>query len=599
MRRRGSAPTVADMSAGCYPRAKALVRPDSGGLSESDSTPSCRATSRVAPGEAGDVSAALARPDFYPDRPTRVEIRETHISWVFLAGDRAYKLKKPLVLPFLDYGTPERRHEMCREEVRLNRRLAPDLYLGVRSLAATPGGLELAEEDDPRAVDYVVEMRRYDEGSTLAAKLERGELRRSEVVSLGGVLARFHARARGVAVSEMPVLTVERRMTENFHELLGVVEQRAEVERVLALERFAHSFVAAHGQMLDARARRGLVREGHGDLRAEHVLLGETLQVVDCVEFEPGLRELDVADDLAFMVMDLVARGGHRFAQALVHSYRDAGGDPGEDRLVAFYAAYRALVRAKVALLRGVQQPPSSSERAHESAVARELLAIAERFAWQARLPLVIVVCGLPAAGKSHLARALAEKSGLRHLSSDVTRKRLAGIRPQQRAGDATYSAAFNRLTYAELGRHAAREASSRGGALVDATFRHRADRDIFADAFADAAPLLFVECCVPARVLAQRAAQRDIGPGRVSDASLSVVLRESSTWEPLDELVPEAHVTLRTDRPVEAQLEDLRALLDRRIGLLTTREPRTPVVREAPARVGGVIRPRHGRPTR
>jgi len=250
-----------------------------------------------------------------------------------------------------------------------------------------------------------------------------------------------------------------------------------------------------------------------------------------------------------------------------------AGGDPGEDRLIAFYAAYRALVRAKVALLRAAQHPASSGERAHESAVAPDLLGLAERFAWQARLPLVIVLCGVPTAGKSHLARALAETSRLPHLSSDVTRKRLARIRPQQRAGDAAYSSEFNRLTYAELGRRAARETSARGGALVDATFRHRADRDTFADAFADAAPLLFVECRAPARVLAERAAQRDSRRGRVSDASLSIVLRESSTWEPLDELPPEAHLTVRSDRPVEAQLEDLCALLDRRIGLLTTRE--------------------------
>ena len=545
---------------------------------------SSSAKSRIAaPVEAGDVCAALARPDFYPDRPARVEVRETHVSWVFLAGDRAYKLKKPLVLPFLDYGTPERRRDMCREEVRLNRRSAPDLYLGVRALAATSDGLELAEEDDPRAVDYVVEMRRYDEDSTLAAKLEGGELKRSDVIALGGVLARFHARARRVAASGMPVLAVERRVTENFHELLGIVEQRAEVEWVLALERFAHAFVAAHVQMLDARARRGLVREGHGDLRAEHVLLDDTLQIVDCIEFDRGLRELDVADDLAFLVMDLVARGGERFARALVHAYRDAGGDPGEDRLIAFYAAYRALVRAKVALLRAAQHPASSGVRAHESAVARDLLALAERFAWQARLPLVIVVCGVPAAGKSHLARALAETSRLPHLSSDVTRKRLAGIRPQQRAGKAVYSAEFNRLTYAELGRRAARETYARGGALVDATFRHRADRDTFADAFGDAAPLLFVECRAPARVLAERAAQRDSRRGRVSDASLSIVLRESSTWDPLDELPPEAHVTVRSDRPVEAQLEDLCALLDRRIGLLTTRKAHPRGVRETP----------------
>jgi len=527
---------------------------------------------RVALASGAEIRAAMARPDFYRDRPDRVDVCETHISWVFLAGDRAYKLKKPLVLPFLDYGTPERRREMCREEVRLNRRLAPDLYVGVRSVAEHGQGFELAAEDDPGAVDYLVEMRRYDQERTLAAKLECGELRRGEVVKVGRMLARFHDRARRVAAGGAPVLAVERRMTENFHELLAIVEQRAEVGWVLELERFVHAFVVTHAQMVDARARRGLVREGHGDLRAEHVLLGETVEVIDCIEFDRGLRELDVADDLAFLVMDLVAHGGDRFAEVVVRAYRDAGGDPGEDRLIAFYAAYRALVRAKVALLRAAQQP-TASEHACERAIARELLALAERFAWRARLPLVIVICGTPAAGKSHLARALAELSHLPHLSSDVTRKRLVGIGSRQRAGEAAYSAEFNRLTYAELGDRAAKETAACGGALVDATFRHRADRDAFAEAFGDAAPLLFVECRAPVRVLAERAARRDRQPRRVSDASLSVVLRERSAWEPLDELTPEAHVTLRSDRSVDAQLEDLRALLDRRMGQLRTRE--------------------------
>ena len=534
---------------------------------------SSSAKSHVPAVSAEDVRAALSRPGFYPDRPDRVEVRETHISWVFLAGDRAYKLKKPLVLPFLDYRTPERRREMCLEEVRLNRRLAPDLYLGVRAVAAGADGLALSAEDDPRAVDYLVEMRRYDERRTLAARLERGELKRGEVVAVARALAQFHARAPRVAASGVPALAVERRMTENFHELLAIVEQRAEVEWVLALERFAHAFVVAYAQMLNARAQRGFVREVHGDLRAEHVLLDEKLHVVDCIEFDRGLRELDVADDLAFLVMDLAAQGGEPFARTLVRAYREAGGDPGEDRLIAFYAAYRALVRAKVALLRAAQYPASSSQHGRESAAARDLLGLAERFAWRARLPLAIVVCGVPAAGKTHLAQALAEVSGLPHVSSDVTRKRLAGIRPHQRAPSSVYSAEFNQLTYAELGRRAVQGIAACGGALVDATFRHRADRDAFADGFADAAPLLFVECCAPARVLVERAAQRNRQPSRVSDASLSIVTRERVAWEPLDEVPPEAHVTLRSDRPVETQLADLLAWLDRRLRQPTTRK--------------------------
>lgn len=521
---------------------------------------------------AGDLRAALSDPALHPGRPPRVTVRETHISWVFLAGERAYKLKKPVVLPFVDYGTPRRRRRLCREEVRLNRRLAPDVYLGVRALVPTPEGPRLADEDDPRAVDYVVEMRRYDERATLAATLARGELTLEQAAQTGRVLARFHAGARRVATGGAQAPLVERRIAANFQELLALVEQRAETERVLALERFVHAFAIAHATLLQRRAAEGWVREVHGDLRAEHVLLGERLEVVDCVEFDRGLREIDVADDLAFLVMDLTALGGERFARALVEAYRAAGGDPGEERLISFYALHRALVRAKVELVRAGQSRATSAAHGRHGAAARALVELAERFAWRARLPLAIVVCGVPAAGKSSVAQALAAASGLPHLSSDVTRKQLAGLTPTRRAPGELYAEDWSRLTYAELGRRAAREIAAHGGAILDASFRRRRDRDAFAEAFAGAAPLLFLECRAPAQELARRAARRERDPERVSDASLEVVLRERSAWEPLEEVAPQAHVALRSDRPVEDVLADVTALLDRRIDLAVAR---------------------------
>ncbi|HTU31695.1 MAG TPA: AAA family ATPase, partial [Solirubrobacteraceae bacterium] len=396
------------------------------------------------------IRAALARPDTYSHHPASVEIRETHISWLFLAGERVYKLKKPLVLDFLDYGSAERRREMCREEVRLNRRLATDLYLGVRGVSVTEEGAELTAEDDPRAVEFVVEMCRYDERDTLAALLERGELRAEDVAAVGRVLAAFHATARRAPAERAPVLAAERRFDQNLHELLADVEQRGEIERIQSLERFAHAFITAHAATFEERAAEGWIRDGHGDLRAEHVLVGPIVRVVDCVEFDRSLRELDVADDLAFLVFDLAARGGERFAEVLVRAYRDAGGDPGDDRLIAFYATYRALVRAKVALLRAAQLQSTSAGDGPDSAEAGDLIALAERFAWRARLPLAIVVCGAPASGKSYLARALSERSGFAHLSSDLTRKRLAGVQPTQRAGEEAYGADWNQRTYSE-----------------------------------------------------------------------------------------------------------------------------------------------------
>jgi uncharacterized protein len=512
------------------------------------------------------VRAGLARPESYPHQPATVEVRETHLSWVFLAGDRVYKLKKPLVLDFVDYGSAARRRELCGEEVRLNRRLASDIYLGVRGVAVKADGVELVAEDDPRALDFIVEMVRYDEGNSMAAKLERGELAHDDIAAVARVLFQFHARARRVAVGRSPALAVERRFERNLHELLSCAEQRGEIDRALSLERFAHAFTVGHAVSLQSRANRGLVREGHGDLRAEHVIIDNDVRIVDCVEFDPEFRQLDVADDLAFLVFDLAAHGGAHFGEALVDAYRDAGGDPGDRSLVAFYASYRALVRAKVALVRAAQYPASSASQGQASMHARDLILLAERFAWRARLPLALIVCGLPASGKSLLAGALAERSGLAHVSSDITRKRLAAIDPSQRGSADIYRPEWNARTYAELGRRAAHEVATRGGAIVDATFRHGADRQVFAGAFGTAAPSLFIECLAPAAVLAERAADRESEPGRISDADAEVVEREQRSWEPLDDVPGSAHLAVRSDRPVEQVVGDVLALLDRRL---------------------------------
>ena len=497
---------------------------------------------------------------------TTVETRETHISWLFLTGDRAYKLKKPLVLSFLDYGTPQRRREMCLAEVRLNRRLAGDLYLGVRGIARTPDGYKLVTDDDPRAIDYLVEMRRYDEQSLLSAVLQRGELTDSQITDLACTLASFHAGcAPGRDGQGRGAEAVAREVDQNVQDVLADALPRGWRERVLALSRFMGAFIASRRAELDERAARGCVRECHGDLRAEHVLLGPAIRVVDCVEFDVRLRTVDVADDLAFLVMDLAALGGERYARKLIDAYRAAGGNCGSDALLAFFAVHRALVRAKVMLVRADQHPPASDRRRRASAGAEALLALAQRFAWQARGPLAIVICGLPASGKSSVAAALSAASGLPQISSDIVRKQLAGLAPQARGAPELYLPDFDARTYAELGRRAADQLRSQPGVVVDATFRHRRDRDAFYDAFDDAAPMLLVRCDAPAHVLARRAQARERDPARVSDADLEVVLRERDAWEPLDEVPADACLTLRTDRDAEATLTDLTALADQR----------------------------------
>lgn len=251
---------------------------------------------------APQVVTALSDPRFYPHEPATVELRETHLSLVFLAGPLAYKLKKPVVLDFVDYGNLERRRLMCAEEVRLNRRLAPDVYLGVRALCADGEGLRLAAADDPDAVEYLVEMRRYDESRTLAS----GSASSAEAAAVGTTLARFHAAAER-ADGGGPAAV--KRTYDDTYETLLALDDGSRAAELVAAERFADAFIVENRALLLTRAARGLVRDGHGDLRAEHVLLeARAVEVVDCVEFDPRLREIDVGADLAFLLMDLEDR---------------------------------------------------------------------------------------------------------------------------------------------------------------------------------------------------------------------------------------------------------------------------------------------------
>ncbi len=514
-----------------------------------------------------ELVEALGRPDFYPHRPVGVEHRETPISWVFLAGERAYKLKKPVILPFLDYGTAQRRRSLCEEEVRLNRRLAPDVYLGVRSVVWSHGRLELRDPGDPGAVEHVVEMSRFDEGRTLAARLAAGHAGRLDIERIGRRLADFHRHAPSRPHESDEPARIQHAINDSFE----VISPWAHVigsERVHAAQRFAQAFLAARGPAIVARGRRGLVREGHGDLRAEHVLLdGDDVVIVDCVEFDRELREIDVGADLSFLVMDLARLGHSELGWDVVRAYRRAGGDPGPDAHIAFHAAARAWVRTKLACLRAGDPERSDHERSEAVEEARSTFAVGERLTWRARLPLVLCACGVPASGKSHLAAALADRSGLSVVDSDTTRKRLAGLDPAERAPRSAYDDETSRRTYAAIGSSAAALVHEQGGAIVDATFRHAADRAAFRRALGrPVPPLVFVECLAPPDVLKARARTREQQPGRVSDAGVAEVARLSADWEPLGDLAPGRHVPVRTDRLIGDAVDDVVAMLDRRL---------------------------------
>ena len=476
--------------------------------------------------------------------------RETHGSWVLLTPTRAYKIKKPVTMAFLDYGSLARRHEMCRAEVAVNRRAAPGVYVGVRAIVSRGDGVALAPDDAEDAIEYAVEMRRFDETRTLAAALDAEEATPELVAGVGSLVAAFHAGSPAVATSQ-GAESVKRWIDDDFASLSTLLSRDpARARDLVAAERFAASFLASRWSELDERARSGQVRDGHGDLRAEHVLLGPEPALVDAIEFDPGLRRIDVGLDLAFLVMELRGAGRPDLADELVESYRAAGGDPGDDRLLAFFAAYRARVRAKVALIRARQLPAASPAAAGAVDDAHRLLELGTRLLWSAREPAVIVLAGVTASGKSTVARALAARAQLPHLNSDVIRKRLAGVEPSVRAPASAYTPAMSEFTYRELGRLAG---ASAGSVIVDATFHRRRMRDAFREQLGDAADrAVYIECRAPAAVLERRLRTRAQQPGRTSDATLEILTRQLADLEPLDEVPPDRHVILRSDQPVD-----------------------------------------------
>lgn len=511
--------------------------------------------------------AAMLDPAFYPHHPESVELRETHISWVFRAGHLAYKLKKPIVLPFLDYGTAARRGEMCKEEVLLNRRLAPRLYHRAVSIVQRGDGYALAEVDDPAAVDYAVEMGAVEEDRSLQALHEEGILSASDVEAIGQLLAQFHQDARVVRGPEALRVSLEP-LTEILMTLRKAGEGVVDLDRVRAAAEFTDAYLVHHRAGLERRAAAGHIRDGHGDLRAEHAIVpfAAAPYIYDCVEFDPRLREIDVACDLAFLVMDLERLGRPECARDLVATYRWAGGDPDGDSLVAFFAAYRAWVRATVACERAAELTDDPEARAASEQEARDLLDLGHRFAWRARGPALLVVCGLAASGKTTLAERLVALSGRAHLSSDLVRKRFAGLDPTERGGADLYTPAAREEVYRELGREAATRLRRGEEVIVDATFHREVERFAFEEGLGDelCVPTV-IECTASPGLLMRRAEERLEAGHSPSDAGPAVVLHQVGERDPLEGRWARRRIALRTDIPMDLQVAEVECFIDRR----------------------------------
>ncbi len=498
---------------------------------------------------------ALQRPEAFGHPVGRFEVLQTHISWVLLTGPFAYKLKKPVDLGFVDFSTLEKRRFYCEEELRLNRRLAPGLYVGV---AGVYGSQESPRVEDVAAAEgeaceYAVKMKQFDQSQLAAAALERGELEPRHWDGLADDLAKFHADSPSVelAGSLGTGETAAKYMRTNF-EALGNANGGADFAgQVEELRAWTEDQLVALGDVLAERRRAGLVRECHGDLHLGNlVFLNDKLAPFDCIDFNEELRWLDVQSEIAFLVMDLQDRGEPGTAFRVLNRYLEATGDYAGLAVLPVFQTYRAMVRAKVASIRGHQGDVRQAELAGLQRELQTYVHLARGYTRPAR-PSLVLMHGVSGSGKSTWSGRLVEQAGAVRVRSDVERKRLHGDFPSlgplaTRGDEELYGGEATARTYERLLDLAKGILAAGYTAVVDATFLRRDQRRPFEDwADQQGVPWLIVDCVAPDEELRARVRRRQEAGGDPSDASLEILEQQRKQQEPLTDEERAAAVTL------------------------------------------------------
>lgn len=511
---------------------------------------------------------ALLDPSAYPHAPAAVELRQTHISWVFLAGDVVYKTKKPVDFGFIRQLDAATRERFCRAELRLNRRLAPRVYLGVVPIVRMPDGRH-AVEGDPAAgevVEHAVKMRRLPDDRTLDRLLAAHEAPAGLAERLARRLIAFHESAPAVAADrDFAGAPAERAWwAREYGEAAPFIGDTWLPEDAAATRAFIEDALERYAALFDERLAAGRVIEGHGDLRAAHVYLpgngedepDEAITIVDCIEFSEDFhfRYLDAGYDVAFLAMDLEALGHAELGEELAGRYLAAAGDETLGVLQPLHRAFRAFVRGKVESI-GAHAPevPEGQARALAASAAR-FFSLAASYAERRATPRLIALSGLPASGKSTVAATLACRIGAVYLSSDIVRKRLAGIDARERVRDewrtGLYSPEMTERTYAELRARAERLLRQGHAVILDAMHGRRSERDaVRVLASGQGVPHLIAELRVGDAEARARIDAREDDPLRTSDATWAVYEAQRAGFEPI--AADEApHLALDASRP-------------------------------------------------
>ncbi len=481
----------------------------------------------------------LQQPTAYPhDTAAGIEVHETHISIVFLAGDFAYKIKKPIKTEFLDYSTLELRRHYCHEELRLDSRYARDMYLDVVPIGWESGRLRIESDSDP--IEYAVKMRRFPKGALLSDQLASGEITTKDVHQLADTVASFHQQAAR-CVPEFAAQWPDY-FTQNFDQILAALRSKADDKTGATLKllgKWASQCFAEQSAMFSRRVKDGFIRECHGDLHLQNVvLLGERLIPFDGVEFSERLRWIDVLCDAAFLEMDFAFHGHLELSRTFMNAYLERSGDYRSLNILPPFLVYRSLIRALVASIRSGQSHLASSERESATRDARQHIDLAFRFTIK-KTRCLWITHGVSGSGKTTLSEAIVQRHEAFRLRSDIERKRLIGLLPTERPSAELqaemYSMEANEQTYSRLENLARAVLDSGYSVIIDATFLKRSERDRFFElAQQQCVRFAILDCNADELTFRQRLADRMAKNYDASDADVHVLEKQLVSNEPL-----------------------------------------------------------------
>lgn len=505
-----------------------------------------------------NVIEAMKDPRFYPHAPEAVEFIQTHISCIYIAGEYVYKVKKPVNFGFLDFTTLEKRGYYCREEVRLNRRLAPEIYLDVLSIREDESG-KPAFRADGQLIEYCVQMRKIPQDKMLKRLFQERKVTPAMMEAVAQKVAAFHAAAdTGGGIDEGgSVDTIRFNHEENFCQTARYINRTIRAPHYDFIKAYDEKFVDENSALFEQRVRLHRIRDCHGDLHLEHICIdGENIIIFDCIEFNERFRYGDVAAEVAFLAMDLDFNGHSLQAEIFVDAYVKASGDGNIKILLNFYKCYYAYVRGKVTSFRLDDADMSIEEKRDATRTARRYFDLAYKYAAHLEKPALILIGGLMGTGKSALARAMAPCVGGEIVRSDVVRKEMLSIDPAERHPDAfrqgIYSDDISRRTYDRALEIAVQKISAGKTAIVDASFKRKEERAEFFQAASRAGKDFFmIECTCPDNIVRERLERRTANKMEASDGRWEIYEDQKKDFDAITEFPPALHFVCDTSKTI------------------------------------------------